>query len=77
MHISFRNKRAKPVIIDPALYSHNKSEIWWVIKQRTLPTAFKLYTGFPKSFAFYFYSRKSEPPATLCLTLNLPKKRQS
>ncbi|KAJ6877403.1 hypothetical protein NC651_030211 [Populus alba x Populus x berolinensis] len=39
------NKRAKPIMIDPGLYSLNKSEIWWVIKQRSLPTAFKLYTG--------------------------------
>lgn len=42
----FRNKRAKPIIIDPGLYSLNKSEIWWVIKQRSIPSAFKLYTGF-------------------------------
>ncbi|GMY20238.1 beta-glucuronosyltransferase GlcAT14A [Fagus crenata] len=40
------NKRAKPIIMDPGLYSLNKSELWWVIKQRTLPTAFKLYTDF-------------------------------
>ncbi|CAN6577550.1 unnamed protein product [Malus baccata var. baccata] len=39
------NKRGKPMIIDPGLYSLNKSELWWVIKQRALPTAFKLYTG--------------------------------
>ncbi|KAH8491383.1 hypothetical protein H0E87_023506 [Populus deltoides] len=39
------NKRAKPIMIDPGLSSLNKSEIWWVIKQRSLPTAFKLYTG--------------------------------
>lgn len=40
-----RNKRGKPIIIDPGLHSSNKSDIWWVIKQRSLPTAFKLYTG--------------------------------
>ncbi|KAH1194425.1 Beta-glucuronosyltransferase GlcAT14A [Glycine max] len=39
------NRRGKPIIIDPGLYSLNKSEIWWVIKQRSLPTSFKLYTG--------------------------------
>ncbi|CAN8269848.1 unnamed protein product [Cochlearia groenlandica] len=39
------NKRGKPIIIDPALYSLNKSEIWTVIKQRSLPTSFKLFTG--------------------------------
>ena len=41
----FSNKRGKPIIIDPGLFKPNKSEIWWVIKQRSLPTAFKLYTG--------------------------------
>jgi hypothetical protein len=33
------------MIIDPGLYSLNKSYIWWIIKQRNLPTSFKLYTG--------------------------------
>jgi len=33
------------MIIDPGLYSLNKSDIWWIIKQRNLPTSFKLYTG--------------------------------
>lgn len=45
-HLGWKmNKRAKPIIIDPGLYSLNKSEIWWVIKQRSIPSAFKLYTG--------------------------------
>lgn len=42
---NFSNKRGKPMIIDPGLYSLNKSDIWWIIKQRNLPTSFKLYTG--------------------------------
>lgn len=51
-----RNKRGKPMIIDPGLDSLNKSNIWWVIKQRTLPTAFKLYTGrYPPYLSFSFY----------------------
>nr|DAD29150.1 TPA_asm: hypothetical protein HUJ06_030618 [Nelumbo nucifera] len=45
-----QSKRGKPIIIDPGLYSMNKSEIWWVIKRRTLPTAFKLYTGLSQWF---------------------------
>jgi hypothetical protein len=49
----FRNKRGKPILIDPALYSRNKSDIWWVIKQRTVPTAFKLYTGFSPIFSLF------------------------
>ncbi|KAJ4851424.1 hypothetical protein Tsubulata_029276 [Turnera subulata] len=41
-------------MIDPGLYKLNKSEIWFVIKQRSLPTAFKLYTGaFPPSLSLF------------------------
>ena len=57
--ITFRNKRAKPIMIDPGLYSLNKSEIWWVIKQRSLPTAFKLYTGLSRFLSlFVCYEKK-------------------
>nr|GMC88552.1 beta-glucuronosyltransferase GlcAT14A [Ipomoea batatas] len=58
-HLGWKlNKRGKPIILDPGLHSVNKSEIWWAIKQRTLPTAFKLYTGsawtvLSRSFAEY------------------------
>ncbi|KAL3819601.1 hypothetical protein ACJIZ3_005506 [Penstemon smallii] len=54
-HLGWKmNKRGKPIIMDPGLHSVNKSEIWWAIKQRTLPTAFKLYTGLILlSFLFY------------------------
>ncbi|KAG6603457.1 beta-glucuronosyltransferase GlcAT14A [Cucurbita moschata] len=66
------NKRGKPIMIDPALYSMNKSEIWWVIKQRTLPTAFKLYTGsawtiLSRSFAEYCIVGWDNLPRTLLL----------
>ncbi|XP_071721315.1 beta-glucuronosyltransferase GlcAT14A [Rutidosis leptorrhynchoides] len=66
------NKRGKPIMIDPALYSSNKSEIWWVIKQRTLPTAFKLYTGsawtiLSRSFAEYCIIGWENLPRTLLL----------
>ncbi|KAM3359360.1 beta-glucuronosyltransferase GlcAT14A [Capsicum galapagoense] len=37
--------RAKPLIIDPGLYSLNKSDIFFVEPQRSVPTAFKLFTG--------------------------------
>ncbi|ESW23469.1 hypothetical protein PHAVU_004G049700 [Phaseolus vulgaris] len=53
------NKRGRPIIIDPGLYSLKKSQIWWVTnKQRSLPTSFKLYTGsawtiLSRSFAEY------------------------
>ncbi|OAP04529.1 hypothetical protein AXX17_AT3G03050 [Arabidopsis thaliana] len=50
------NKRGKPIIIDPGLYSLNKSEIWWVSNQRSLPTSFKLFTGKKSSLIFYVHS---------------------
>ncbi|XP_058074470.1 beta-glucuronosyltransferase GlcAT14B-like [Magnolia sinica] len=37
--------RAKPLIIDPGLYSLQKSDVFWVSEKRSLPTAFKLFTG--------------------------------
>ncbi|XP_052200524.1 beta-glucuronosyltransferase GlcAT14B-like [Diospyros lotus] len=37
--------RAKPVIIDPGLYSLQKSDVFWVTEKRSLPTAYKLFTG--------------------------------
>ncbi|CAK9158976.1 unnamed protein product [Ilex paraguariensis] len=56
-HLGWKlTKRGRPIIIDPGLHSLNKSEIWWVIKQRSLPTAFKLYTGFPSTFSFCLWT---------------------
>ncbi|KAJ8560968.1 hypothetical protein K7X08_027158 [Anisodus acutangulus] len=37
--------RAKPVIIDPGLYSLNKSDVFFVEPKMSVPTAFKLFTG--------------------------------
>ncbi|CAH8390125.1 unnamed protein product [Eruca vesicaria subsp. sativa] len=37
--------RAMPLMIDPALYMLNKSDIFWVRPGRSLPNAFKLHTG--------------------------------
>ncbi|RDX99585.1 Beta-glucuronosyltransferase GlcAT14B, partial [Mucuna pruriens] len=37
--------RAKPVIIDPGLYSVNKSDVFWVSEKRNVPSAYKLFTG--------------------------------
>uniref|UniRef100_A0A6N2NM02 Uncharacterized protein n=1 Tax=Salix viminalis TaxID=40686 RepID=A0A6N2NM02_SALVM len=64
--------RARPIMIDPALHSLNKSEIWWVMKQRSLPTAFKLYTGsawtiLSRSFAEYSVVGWDNLPRTLLL----------
>lgn len=38
-------QRAKPVIIDPGLYSLQKSDVFWVTQKRSVPTAFRLFTG--------------------------------
>ncbi|GAB4832176.1 Beta-glucuronosyltransferase GlcAT14A [Ancistrocladus abbreviatus] len=38
-------QRAKPVIIDPGLYLRKKSDVFWVTQRRSVPTAFKLFTG--------------------------------
>ncbi|XP_057983699.1 beta-glucuronosyltransferase GlcAT14B [Malania oleifera] len=38
-------QRAKPVIIDPGLYMTKKADVFWVTQRRSVPTAFKLFTG--------------------------------
>uniref|UniRef100_A0A0E0JCV8 Uncharacterized protein n=1 Tax=Oryza nivara TaxID=4536 RepID=A0A0E0JCV8_ORYNI len=40
-----RYQRAKPVIIDPGLYMKKKSDVFWIPQRRSVPTAFKLFTG--------------------------------
>ncbi|OIV92404.1 hypothetical protein TanjilG_23004 [Lupinus angustifolius] len=40
-----RERRGKPIIIDPGLYLTTKSDVFWVEPKRALPTAFKLFTG--------------------------------
>lgn len=45
-HLGWKEtQRAKPLIIDPGLYSNKKSDVFWVTQRRDLPTAFKLFTG--------------------------------
>ncbi|ONK81900.1 uncharacterized protein A4U43_C01F34010 [Asparagus officinalis] len=66
------NKRAKPIMIDPALYSLNKSDLIWSTNQRSLPTAFKLFTGsawtvLSRSFAEYCIIGYDNLPRTLLL----------
>ncbi|KAH9331908.1 hypothetical protein KI387_004016, partial [Taxus chinensis] len=38
-------RRIKPIIIDPGLYRLKKSDVFWVTEKRSMPTAFKLFTG--------------------------------
>ncbi|XP_027358341.1 beta-glucuronosyltransferase GlcAT14A isoform X1 [Abrus precatorius] len=66
------NKRGRPIIIDPGLYSLKKSQIWGVTRQRSLPTAFKLYTGsawtvLSRSFSEYCIIGWENLPRTLLL----------
>ncbi|KAG8097847.1 hypothetical protein GUJ93_ZPchr0013g35914 [Zizania palustris] len=37
--------RAMPMIVDPGLYMKTKGELFWIPERRSLPTAFKLFTG--------------------------------
>ncbi|KAI4335740.1 hypothetical protein L6164_014353 [Bauhinia variegata] len=39
------HQRARPVIIDPGLYSVHKSDVFWVSEKRSVPTQYKLFTG--------------------------------
>ncbi|XP_062106720.1 beta-glucuronosyltransferase GlcAT14B-like [Humulus lupulus] len=38
-------QRAKPIIVDPGLYMTKKQDVFWVTQRRSVPTAFKLFTG--------------------------------
>ncbi|KAK4733848.1 hypothetical protein R3W88_008109 [Solanum pinnatisectum] len=38
-------QRAKPIIIDPGLYMNKKSDVFWITQRRSVPKAFKLFTG--------------------------------
>jgi len=52
----FRNQRARPIIIDPAFYLSKKSDLAVTSQKRTLPTAFKLFTGmFMSIFMYKFF----------------------
>uniref|UniRef100_A0A7N0TZJ8 Uncharacterized protein n=1 Tax=Kalanchoe fedtschenkoi TaxID=63787 RepID=A0A7N0TZJ8_KALFE len=37
--------RARPILIDPGLYNSTKSDVFWASNKRSMPTAFKLFTG--------------------------------
>uniref|UniRef100_A0A2N9IND6 Uncharacterized protein n=1 Tax=Fagus sylvatica TaxID=28930 RepID=A0A2N9IND6_FAGSY len=38
-------QRARPIIIDPALYHSKKSGVFWAKEKRAMPASFKLFTG--------------------------------
>lgn len=39
------HQRARPIIIDPALYHPKKSGVFWAKEKRSMPASFKLFTG--------------------------------
>ncbi|MCD7447710.1 hypothetical protein HAX54_032904 [Datura stramonium] len=64
--------RAKPIIIDPGLYSLNKSDVFFVEPKRSVPTAFKLFTGsawmmLSRPFVEYLLSGWDSLPRTLLM----------
>ncbi|KAM7250325.1 hypothetical protein ACFE04_022208 [Oxalis oulophora] len=66
------DKRAMPLMIDPGLYSSKKEEIFWVQPRRSLPTAFKLFTGsawmvLSRSFVEYCIWGYDNLPRTLLM----------
>lgn len=38
-------QRARPIIIDPALYHLKKTSVYWAKEKRLMPVSFKLFTG--------------------------------
>ncbi|KAF5817561.1 hypothetical protein HanRHA438_Chr02g0056011 [Helianthus annuus] len=54
LHVLCRFQRAKPVIVDPGLYMSEKSDVFWIIQRRSVPTAFKLFTGFCYGILFLY-----------------------
>ena len=42
------------MIVDPGLYMTEKTDVFWITQRRSVPTAFKLFTGF-FSLAAGFY----------------------
>ncbi|MQM18975.1 hypothetical protein Taro_051976 [Colocasia esculenta] len=38
-------QRARPIIVDPALYNLKKTDVFWVKEKRSLPSSFKLFVG--------------------------------
>ncbi|CAA6654951.1 unnamed protein product [Spirodela intermedia] len=40
-------ERVRPVIVDPALYDSNKTEVFWAKEKRSVPSSFKLFVGPP------------------------------
>ncbi|KAF5728304.1 putative acetylglucosaminyltransferase [Tripterygium wilfordii] len=72
-HLGWKeDKRAMPLIIDPGLYSSKKTDIFWAMPRRTLPTSFKLFTGsawmvLTRSFVEYLIWGWDNLPRTLLM----------
>ncbi|CAN1216786.1 Beta-glucuronosyltransferase GlcAT14B [Linum perenne] len=51
------DQRARPVIIDPGLYSLQKSDVFWVTEKRSVPSAYRLFTEMLTGSAWMMLSR--------------------
>ncbi|KAL9666510.1 hypothetical protein QQ045_000844 [Rhodiola kirilowii] len=65
-------KRAMPLVVDPGLYLSKKSDIYPVNPRRSLPTAFKLFTGsawmiLSRTFVEYLIMGWDNLPRTLLM----------
>ncbi|KAK9050866.1 hypothetical protein SSX86_030169 [Deinandra increscens subsp. villosa] len=60
-------QRAKPLIIDPGLYSLKKSDVFWVSQKRSVPTAYKLFTDMNTMFIGSAWMMLSRPFVEYCL----------
>ncbi|XP_020085669.1 beta-glucuronosyltransferase GlcAT14B-like [Ananas comosus] len=38
-------QRARPIIVDPALYISNKTDVFWTKEKRSMPSSFKIFVG--------------------------------
>lgn len=67
-YIVCRFQRAKPIIIDPGLYMLKKADVFWIPQRRSVPTAFKLFTGMVER-AFVFASFPLRSNGIICFTI--------
>ncbi|XP_047317160.1 beta-glucuronosyltransferase GlcAT14A-like [Impatiens glandulifera] len=72
-HLGWKEgQRAMPLIIDPGLYQSTKKDLLWANPRRSLPTAFKLFTGsawmiLSRSFVEYVIWGWDNLPRTLLM----------
>lgn len=65
-------QRARPLIVDPGLYMLKKADVFFMSQRRSVPTAFKLFTGsawmvLSRSFVDYFIWGWDNLPRTVLM----------